>query len=404
MKRFRPTVRLRLTLLYGGLFLVAGIALLVVNYTLVEQSIRPRFAEPPPGIAAELGIEVPDERFPGGRRPIASGEQITVDGQSFADVIAEIESQIREDTLDQLVTQSVLALALTGAAAVGLGWLVAGRVLRPIHQITQTARRASDSNLDERVNLSGPTDELKELADTFDRMLERLEAAFKSQKQFAAQVSHELRTPLSIMRAESDVTFGEEHISERERELATIMRDTAERTEQIIDSLLVLARSESRLHTVAPVDLSEIVGDVLGEQAQQADWKGIDLDVDLNDAVVMGERVLLERLVSNLIENAIVHNQPGRDDRAWLRVAVRGDERGAVLSVSNSGPQLTTEESNNLFEPFYRGSAARYGSGLGLTIARAVVLSHDGQIGIEPLEAGGVTVTVWLPLLSQLTI
>ena len=402
MKRFRLTARLRLTILFGVLFFVAGMALLLVNYTLVEQSIgRPadnRRAE----LLEDAGIEVPDERSPGGRRQLPDSEQVTIGGKSFADVVVEIEEEIRRDTLEQLLAQSILALATTGVIAIGLGWFVAGRVLRPVHQIAQTARAASESNLHARVNLSGPSDELKELADTFDRMLDRLEAAFESQRRFAGQVSHELRTPISILRTEADITFGESSGTARERDLATIMSATASRTEQIIDSLLMLARSESQLRNVESVDLSQIVGDVLGEQAQHADRRDIEIEIDLMDACLQGDRVLLERLVTNLIANGIVHNQPDNDGRAWLRIQVGTTDGTATLTVANSGPMLSNEDIDLFFEPFH-GSNDRdpqghaRGAGLGLTIAGAITSSHGGSISARPLSPGGLEILVRLP-------
>ena len=284
-----------------------------------------------------------------------------------------------------MLTQGSIALVVTGAGALLLGWLVAGRALRPVQRITAHARRASQSTLADRIDLRGPPDELRELADTFDAMLDRLQAAFEAQRRFAAQASHELRTPLAIMRAEADVALNAPVVTERERRLAEAIRNATDRSERLVDGLLALARSESTLRDDATVDLTELVGDVVGEQARAADLANVELDLDLGevDVMVSGDRALLWRLAGNLVENAIRYNRP----KGWARVTV-GLERGqAVLRVANSGPRVAAETVDALFEPFRRGvSSGRdrpAGFGLGLAIARTVALAHGGEIDAE---------------------
>ena len=301
MKRFRPTVRLRLTLLYGSLFLLAGVALLALNYTLVRQALPERSEARRSPLLEEIGLIFEARRTGPDAGPFPIEIFETVDGRQLPEIFAAFEEDVQEETLDQLVTQSVVTLVATGGAAVLLGWIVAGRVMQPVHQITETARSASQSNLRARVDLEGPSDELKDLADTFDAMLSRLETAFESQRRFAAQASHELRTPISVIRAEADVALVAEDATEREVALARAVQAEADRSEALIDGLLALARSESTLHEMEPLDLAELAGDVVGQLVPLADENGVEIDLALDAAPVVGDRVLLERLVSNLV-------------------------------------------------------------------------------------------------------
>ncbi len=252
-----------------------------------------------------------------------------------------------------------------------------------------------------RVGLEGPSDELKDLADTFDGMLARLETAFESQRRFAAQASHELRTPISVIRAEADVALAADDVTERERALAEAVRAEADRSEALIDGLLVLARSESTLHETEPVDLAELVGNVVGELVPLADEHGVDIDLALSEAQVVGDRVLLERLVTNLVSNAILHSEVANGGRRWMRVTVSSQAGQAVLAVANSGPDLQGEDLVQFFEPFQRrnghAGSDRRGVGLGLTIVRSVAETHGGSVSIEPLNGGGLDVIVQIP-------
>ena len=404
MSGFRPTIRLRLTLLYGSLFLVAGVVLLLVNYTLVRQSLPADVEARRSPFVEELRVLLEERQVSsgGGSFPVELFE--TGGMHSVPDVFAAFEEDVREETLDQLLTQSIVALAATGGVAILLGWLVAGHALQPVHQITATARSASQSNLRARVGLEGPSDELKDLADTFDGMLARLETAFESQRRFAAQASHELRTPIAVIRAEADVALAADDATERERRLASAVRAEVDRSEALIDGLLALARSESTLHETEPVDLAELVGDVIGESIELADEHGVEVELTLDDATVLGDRVLLERLVSNLVTNAILHSEVPENARRWMHLSVGMHGSHAVLLVSNSGPGLSSEEASQFFEPFQRrdghNGRDRRGVGLGLAIVRAVAETHGGSVTIEPIPDGGLNVTLMLPVIG----
>jgi signal transduction histidine kinase len=228
-------------------------------------------------------------------------------------------------------------------------------------------------------------------------MLARLEAAFAAQRRFSAEASHELRTPLSIIRAEADVAFSAPDATKRERRLASSIRDAADRSERLVDGLLALARSESTLRDDSRVDLAELVGDVVGEQARAADLGKIALDLDLGTATVAGDRTLLWRMVGNLVENAIRYNHPG----GWVRVVAATEGSEAVVRVQNSGPPVDPSQVTDLFEPFRRGARDRRGQptgyGLGLAIVRAVAAVHGGSVTAEAPPNGGLSVVVRVP-------
>jgi signal transduction histidine kinase len=381
----RPTIRLRLTLLYGGLFIIASILLLTLMYGLLERSLQP--LHPPELDSDEIEFDDDEDDHEG----------------SFEEQLFAARNEERAGALSALHTESLVALFLTSAGAIVLGWIVAGRALRPIQKITAHARHASEATLGERIGLRGPPDELKELADTIDAMLGRLEAAFAAQRRFAAQASHELRTPLAVILAETDVALAAPDATERERRLAETIRTAADRSERLVDGLLALARSESTLRDNVRIDLAELVGDVMGEQPRAADAAGVALDLALETAPVVGDRMLLERLVSNLVENAIRHNHRG----GWVRVSVAPEAGEAVLRVANGGPILTNSALAALFEPFRRGRSDRAdrprGFGLGLAIVRSVATAHAGEIqAIAPAE-GGLVVTVRLPAAPALS-
>jgi signal transduction histidine kinase len=396
--RFRPTIRLRLTLLYGGLFLLAGAVLLGVNYGLVRNSLDDRL-EP---VAVEFseglapGTPIFDELVPVPGTPVG-GVRVQGPSDEAAAALARLEEQFRNKALHALVVQSSVALGIMAVASVGLGWLVAGRALRPLAQVTATARQLSEDNLHQRLDLAGPPDELKELADTFDAMLERLEAAFEGQRRFAANASHELRTPLSIQRAVVDVALADPDTSTEElRAMAVAVRDAVGRSEQLIDGLLVLARSTPASLEREPCDLAEAAAVALDQAAAEMAERRLTVERRLAPAPVAANRVLLERLVANLVLNAVRHN----GEAGWLTVETLP---GATIRVRNSGPVITPDQVDGLFEPFRRAAADRTrpregrGVGLGLSIVRAIVTSHGGSVHAHPLAEGGLDVTVTLP-------
>lgn len=374
------TVRMRLTLLFGSLFIVSSILLIALNYSLVGYALSP--LDPP---------ELDDVVVPG------SDQEGEHEG-SFEEQLFEARNEERAGALRAVLTQSLVALVVTSGAAMVLGWIMAGRVLRPIRQMTAHARRASEATLGERIGLQGPPDELKELADTIDAMLGRLQAAFAAQRGFAAQASHELRTPLTVIGAEADVALAAPDATARERQFGEVVRDAVDRSERLVEGLLALSRSESTMLDAAPVDLAELVGDVVGEHVRAADAAGVSLDLVLRTATIVGDRMLLERLVSNLVENAIRYNQGG----GWVRVEVGPRDGDAVLEVANSGIMVPASVAAALFEPFRRWQIDRPGQprgyGLGLAVVRSVATAHHGTATAVPLAEGGLLVTVRLPV------
>jgi signal transduction histidine kinase len=282
-----------------------------------------------------------------------------------------VQREVADDALHRLRLQYVLALAAMTALSVLLGWLVAGRALRGLQQITTTARRVSQDTLDERIALEGPRDELKELADTFDEMLERLSAAFASQRRFVANASHELRTPLTVMRTELEVTLADPDASNAElREMAQTVHGALDRTERLVQALLTLARSEGAVARRDPVDLATAAQLALEHTARDAEAAGLSITADLHAAPVRGDRRLLERLVANLVENAVGHNRPG--GRVSVTTATRNGH--SVVDVVNDGDVLDPATLPRLLEPFQRSDRGARGDGvgLGLSIVRSV--------------------------------
>jgi signal transduction histidine kinase len=279
-------------------------------------------------------------------------------------------------------------------------YLVSGRALRPLHQVTATARRHSTATLDQRIGHVGPDDEVKELADTFDAMLDRLSAAFGSQQRFVANASHELRTPLAVMRTEIDVTLADPDASVAElRRMGTVVRAASDRANDLIEALLLLARTEAqtgRLDRQTPVDLAAGVRATLAAVRAQVEALQLEVRTDFRPALVVGDPNLLERLAGNLVENAVRYNVRGG------RLSIRtGTEGGRVyLTVANTGPEVPAAEVPGLFEPFRRGGRERTGTrgaGLGLSIVGAVADAHGGTVRAVPLAGGGLEVTVELP-------
>jgi signal transduction histidine kinase len=278
-----------------------------------------------------------------------------------------------------------------------VGWWLAGRSLAPVRGITATARELSEDDLSARVNLAGPDDEIKELADTFDAMLDRIENAFEAYRNFAAVASHELRTPLSVIRVEADNALAEPGSDPEHRKMAGTIQHAVERAESMIEQLMALTRSRSGVLETAPVDLAEVVGEVVGELAPAASAAGLRLDLDLGDADIRGDRVLLRVLADNLVRNAIVHNQPG----GWVRVAVGTAAGRAMVSVVNSGRRYLPEDVARMLVPFERvGSDRTRGSGLGLPAAQAIVEAHHGSLSATPPREGGLEVVVSLPTMA----
>jgi signal transduction histidine kinase len=379
-----PTIRLRLTVLYGLMFLVTGAILLTIGYALVRHNLdsRPNARM----VLQRLGI-------PASNLPPLLGKPLLQPGSPAASVAEAVRAQIRSDALHKLMVEYIFALGAMTMVSVAAGWLLAGRALRPLRDITATARRVSGENLGERIDLVGPADELKELADTFDGMLERLDGAFASQRHFVANASHELRTPLAIMRTEIDVALADPDGDVDDlRAMGEAVRDTVDRCERLIESLLVLARSEAATGREEAVDLAALVADCITDLRARAEDASVEVSADLQSAWTRGEPALLERAIANLIDNGIRHNEP----HGFLSVATRVDGTVVRLSVRNGGPVIDPEDARTLTEPFRRLDRTFGGFGLGLSIVRTVVRAHGGTLEVAAPESGGLEVNVAL--------
>ena len=378
-----PKISLRLTAIYGLVFLITGAVLLTIGYLLVSNNIRAHHAFQTQ--LRQLGIT------PRVRRPFAFPFD-----SAEAKVARAIQQQLVGDALHRLLIEYVVALGVMTMIAVGTGWLLADRALRPLRHITATARRVSGENLGERIALDGPADELKELADTFDGMLARLDGAFASQRHFVANASHELRTPLAIIRTEVDVTLADPQANVQElRDMGEAVRDTVDRCERLISSLLLLARSEGSVGPEEPVDLASLAGDCITDLHARGQEAGVDIEADLHPAWTRGEPGLLERMIANLLDNGIRHNERG----GHLEVSTRVRDGRVELLVANGGPRIGPSDAERLTEPFRRLDRSVEGFGLGLPIVRSVALAHDGSANVTAPESGGLEVRVSLPAL-----
>jgi signal transduction histidine kinase len=349
VRRPRPTVRARLTALYATLVALSTGALLVVSYWLLGR---------------HFDRTLPDE--------------------------------LARDTLDEVALQYVVAFAGVLLVAAAVGWVVAGRVLAPLKRISGTARRVSEERLGERIPVGGPQDELRELGETLNSMLDRLAISFDAQRRFVANASHELRSPLTVIRSEAEVALAnpEPDLAEL-RAMAESVVHASRRTEALLASLLILARSQRGLLRSEAVDLARAVGAAAEAAEAAAASEGVRLEAELGPATVEGDAALLERLAANLLENAVRYNRPG----GFVHVATREGIASAELRVENSGPPVDREAAARLAEPFERLSreADARGAGLGLSIVRAVSEAHGGSLLIEPRAEGGLVVSVRLP-------
>ncbi|WP_433621821.1 sensor histidine kinase [Nocardia sp. CA-120079] len=380
------TIRLRLTLLYAGAFFIAGAILVALMYFYLDRSLDRRH-----GMGAQILVR---EYLAKRNRPIVTEELYTA--------LTAQAAKERRDTLEAMLVWSLVCLGAIGIVAGGLGWLLAGRALHPLQQITATARRVADRSLHERIALTGPEDEIKDLADTFDAMLERLDRAFDGQRRFVANASHELRTPLTINRTLIEVALDDPDAPESTRRLGATLLEVNNRHERLIDGLLVLASSEQRLIERSRVDLAEVVRRVVTVAGDAADRAGIEIRTDIEAAPVSGDPVLLERLAQNLVDNAIRYNV---GEKGWVSIRSVSNGGNAQLVVENTGPIVPAFEVDGLFEPFRRlPSGERVaesahapnsrGAGLGLSIVRSVAHAHGGEVRATARPEGGLTVTV----------
>ncbi|WP_440098534.1 sensor histidine kinase [Streptosporangium sp. H16] len=390
----RLTLRTRLTLVYGALFLAAGLTLLGVTYLLFNQQLTQSFAD----------------RYGGSRGGQKEMVLINANGHVFTGPAAirwlqRQEEELRTAAVTSLLTQGAVALTVVGAAAAGLGWVVAGRVLAPLRRVTDTARRiavttVADHGLRARIALRGPEDEVKELADAFDTMVERLDHSFDGQRRFVANASHELRTPLTLNRALVELAMHRRAASSDVRQLGESLLEINARHEQLISGLLLLARAEHEIADRSPVDMADVVSHVIAQTARQAEHAKITVHEAAGPAPTGGDALLLERLVHNLVENGIRHNTG--DGNGWVRVVSRTAPDGRVeVEVSNTGPAVPPYDIPELFKPFRRLGADRLvtakSAGLGLSIVRSVARAHGGDVTARPREGGGLVVTAVLP-------
>ncbi|MGH3977987.1 MAG: sensor histidine kinase [Pseudonocardiaceae bacterium] len=366
-----PGLRARLTLLATGLSAAVSAMLLWLGWLLVG------------GVVAAVPQLPP-------------GSMVEVDGAPVA--AEDLGSALQDAARQEVLAAGSVAFLLVVVATGLLAWAITGQVLRPVHEVTATARRLSAESLGERLRLPGPRDEVAELADTFDAMLDRLQAAFDAQRRFVANASHELRTPLAVIRTEVDVTLADPGADADElRRMGVVVGQATLRAQQLVDGLLLLARTESAgLAAREPVDLAPLVTAALRIAEPDVRARGLRVVTRTAATPVVGDPALLERVVGNLVENAVRHNVDG----GWVDVCTELGDGAAGLRVAASGEPVEPNAIAELFEPFHRGGVSRTsrgGSGLGLSIVRAVVAAHDGSVHAEPVPGGGLTVTVQLP-------
>jgi two-component system sensor histidine kinase VanS len=381
-----PTVRLRLTLLYSALFLVSGVVLLATTYLLFRN-----------GTGVDLIVPTGTARgasSPAVRDALSDPEVIRRVREMYAGSVARNTHGLHEGLL-----QAGIALAIMTAVSVALGWLVAGRVLRPLRTMTVATRQISERNLSERLALSGPRDELKDLADTVDGLLARLEAHVAEQQRFAANASHELRTPLAITQTLLDVA--REDPSRANDELVDRLHAVNTRAIDLTEALLLLSRSEQRSFASERVDLSLIAEEATETLLPLAEKRGVTIETSGDGTPTIGSHPLLLQLATNLVHNAIVHNLP---ERGAVWVTTSAHHRSVVLTVENTGEQVAPELAAMLVEPFQRGSERirtdDAGVGLGLAIVKSITQAHDGTLTVAPRAAGGLRVTAHLPALT----
>lgn len=382
----RPTIRIRLTLLYGGMFLIAGILLLSIIYLLAAQAL-------------DVGSDLPFKIVEGKVTSETCNLPESASPSEFNSAMNECVNLQRRHALDDLLSRSLLALLGLAVIAFAFGYAMAGRVLAPLGRITRTARAVAGSDLSRRIELDGPDDELKELADTFDDMLERLQRAFTAQQRFVGNASHELRTPLAINRTLLEVHLSDPGAPVELQQLGKTLLATNERSEQLVEGLLLLARSDNQIIERKAVDLAEVASQAIDQVRAEADANGVEIRGERAPVVVQGNGVLLERIALNLVQNAVRYNVP-KD--GWVEVTTQAQHGQAIFVVSNTGPVVPAYEIDNLFEPFRRLRTDRTGSdkgvGLGLSIARSVARAHGGHISAEPREGGGLVMRVSLPI------
>jgi signal transduction histidine kinase len=384
MRRRRITVRGRLALLYGSVFLASGTALLAITYVLVDDAIR-RYA----------GVPVVPRRKLGS---LPANRSVYVPRAERGLLVAQ-----RTVDLHSLLLGSAIALGAMTAASVLLGWLVAGRILRPLRTITDTARHISQDSLGQRLALPGPRDELTDLGEVIDGLLERLQAAFEAQRHFVANAAHELRAPLTLERATLQVTLADPALTlPALRAACEEVIDNGRQQEQLLEALLTLARSERGLDRQQPLDLAVIAAGIASSRTQTAATAGLHLHLALGPAPVFGDPPLIERLVANLLDNALRYNHAGGS----VHLATEDQPGGGRLTVTNTGPVVPDDQITRLLEPFQRITPSRTGQhdglGLGLSIVQAITTAHRARLHINAGEGGGLRIEIRFPPRNQI--
>jgi signal transduction histidine kinase len=389
-----PTIRLRLTLIYGGLFLCSAAALLAITFTLVHHQYTGNFfissgRQAVVAVQSSKGGVVSVQ--PKGPFPVPTGPTSFAPNAKIALAAAQGQS---DAALHKLFVDSAFALAVMSVLSLWLGWVIAGRALRPLRTITDTAREISASNLHRRLDLRGPDDELKQLGNTVDGLLGRLETSFEAQRQFVANASHELRTPLTLERTLLELALSDPNASmESYRHTCEQLLAVGEQQERLIESLLTLSRSQRGLDSRQPVDLAAISA----AAAAAADHDGLVLHTTIQPAHTSGNPRLVERLVANLLNNAIHHNTDGGN----IQLATDTRDGHAVLTISNSGPTIPASELERIFQPFQRLDPARTnngrGLGLGLSIVQAIADAHEATITTHAPADGGLHIQISFP-------
>jgi len=404
----RRTVRLRLTALYSVLFLAAGAGLLAITYILVRWVPNSKIGSPLsplPGAGSKSRANDTKNGFPSQTpsrfaKPTTNGVSTPATNPGVALKHAELKAQAAAHAIDMhaLLTMSGIALAVMAVLAVALGWLVAGRILRPLRTITATTQRITEHSLHERLALSGPGDEVKDLADTIDGLLSRLEAAFNAQRRFVANASHELRTPLTLNRALLEVTLANPDTTVGDlRAMGQELIASGEQQEQLIEALLTLATSARGLERHEPFDLSQVTADVLIGPHPEIGQLRLDVQTTNSPAPAIGDPRLARRLVANLFDNALRHNVTG----GYINIATRTESGRAILVIANSGPVIRPDDIDRLFEPFQRLDSDRAnhpdGHGLGLSIVQSIAAAHNATLSARPRPGGGLHVEVRFP-------
>jgi signal transduction histidine kinase len=388
--RTRLSARARLTLLYTSLFALGGAALVLITYLLVAHTLDTTTTAKIPAATQQAIAQCVQEAQAAGSDSAARAEEKC--SAAYANGVQAGASAQRSTTLNHLLTYSLLSLLGFTLFAALAGWILAGRILRPVHRLTAAARAASEQNLSQRIALRGPRDELRELADTFDTMLERLDRAFTSQRQFIANASHELRTPLTVMRTAIDVVLAKPEPTRDELvSMAADIRQGVDHAERLITVLLILARNDQARALTDPLDLAAVAEDALEGRTAN----GTTTTTALDEAPVTGDRVLLERLVANLLDNAERYNITG----GTVSISTTTNNNSSLVRVVNTGPVVPPDQVDRLFLPFTRldDRTRHEGYGLGLALVSSIATVHSGSVHATAVSTGGLDITVSLP-------